>query len=815
MAGEIGKSTDPSTVSTHADVPVTSDPASFRYFNPGAQYPNTRAAAFGQLGYGVLHSHDGEHKIAHFPHPVNGAASNFDLLSRNYVGMEMGAAGKKWTGSFGFGIPGFPDSTVLTKEMLLDPKLAIPIMKAIAGRECGRGPTRTQLTDQEWQQAHDMFRAGSADAFLGAPAKDGQPGGNDMPHGQPGGAAQGPTGAGLLRRAREHVKERYVLGTLVPKDEANWKGPWDCAEFMSWLVFQEAGLIYGCVDDKVKPSQADAYTGAWRDDVERLGKRVSVEEAASTIGGILLRYPPSSHATGHIVLSDGAGGTVEAMDTAHGLVESTVHGRRWDTGVLIPGISYDGHGGVEPRPPARIYRPDEPNMDQAVIRRIQEALSAKGFLDQKNIDGEFDAPTENAVIAFQRSASLVADGEVGDKTAAALGISLKPAEPPAKTNGDGTRPGAEKAGPPKDGKQDKPDAPSEQKTSETGKVTPPSERQTDQPKDDRIAALEKQLAALQSQADVDNTKDARATMRALAGGDGWIARAPAIVSYIVIAGFFVVLGVLIFHGATLSDDNTSVLQLVNIVLGALTAAFATVINFWLGSSQGSRVKDYANATTTAAALEAQAAQHSAALQQSAKQTETLQSALNKAIESKPSAAPAAPVAGTGAGRFKASMDFVLDQRHDPSFGITLDEFKKWRNDDKLTAAELQNLSRPDACEYYRTRFWNVLRCDDLPAGVDLAVLAYAVELGPDAGPAIAAKSLQKVVGAADDGSVGTATVAAAKAMSPRDIVRGISKSRIESYSAQPPQGISVADWASRTTAVEQAALKMIEGGAAS
>jgi peptidoglycan hydrolase-like protein with peptidoglycan-binding domain len=804
MAGEIGKSTDPSTVSTRSDVPVTSEPASFRYSNPGAQYPNPRAAAFGQLGYGVLHSHDGEHKIAHFPNPVNGAASNFDLLSRNYVGMQMGAAGKKWTGAFGFGIPGFPDDTVLTKEMLQDPKLAIPIMKAIAGRECGRGPNRTNLTDQEWKQAHDMFMAGSADKYLGsAPSSDIQPVGN--------GAPQGPTGAGLLRRAREHINERYVLGALAPKDDANWKGPWDCAEFMSWLVFQETGKLYGCVDDKVKPSQADAYTGAWRDDVERLGRRVSVQEAASTVGGILLRYPPSGQATGHIVLCNGAGGTVEAMDTRHGVIENTVHDRRWDTGVLVPGVNYDGNGGVEPRPPARIYRRDEPNMDHAVVRRIQEALSAKGFLDQKNIDGDFDPPTENAVVAFQRLEKLVADGEVGDKTAAALGISLKSAEPPPKTDGNGTRPGADHGGPQQDGggKKEKTNGTPQQKTGETEKVTPPPDRQADQAKDDRISALEKQLADLQSRADLDNTKDARATMRALAGGDGWIARAPAIVSYIVIGGFFIVLGVLMFHGVNPpNQDDTSHLQLVNIVLGALTAAFATVINFWLGSSQGSRVKDYANATATAAALETQAAQHAAAIQQSAKQTETLQSALSRAMENKP------PVAATSDARFRRSMDFVLDQTRDPSFGITLDNLKKWRNDDKLTAADLQNLSRADAGEYYRTRFWNVLRCDDLPAGVDLVVLDYAIALGPDAGPTVAAKALQKAVGAEADGSVGTATIAAVKAMSPRDVLRSISKSRIETYSGQPPQGISVADWASGTAAVEQAALKMLEGGAA-
>jgi hypothetical protein len=178
MAGQIGRSTDPSTAQHRADLPVTHEPASFRYCNPGAQYPSARAAAFGQTGYGII---GGGHKIARFPHPVNGAASNFDLLNRDYVGMEMGPAGKKWTGSNGFGIPGYPDDTVLTKEMLQDPKLAIAILKAIARRESGHG---NNLSDEDWVKAHDMFKAGSADAYL-----DGQPAA------VAGGGAQGPAGA--------------------------------------------------------------------------------------------------------------------------------------------------------------------------------------------------------------------------------------------------------------------------------------------------------------------------------------------------------------------------------------------------------------------------------------------------------------------------------------------------------------------------------------------------------------------------------------------------------------------------------------------
>ena len=36
------------------------------------------------------------------------------------------------------------------------------------------------------------------------------------------------------------------------------------------------------------------------------------------------------------------------------------------------------------------------------------------------------------------------------------------------------------------------------------------------------------------------------------------------------------------------QENQTAFQLINITIGALTAAFATVVSFWLGSSQGSR-----------------------------------------------------------------------------------------------------------------------------------------------------------------------------------------------------------------------------------
>ena len=56
-----------------------------------------------------------------------------------------------------------------------------------------------------------------------------------------------------------------------------------------------------------------------------------------------------------------------------------------------------------------------------MIRDVQSALTARGFVPGK-IDGRVGPKTTEAVKAFQRSRGLVADGVLGPKTLAALGI---------------------------------------------------------------------------------------------------------------------------------------------------------------------------------------------------------------------------------------------------------------------------------------------------------------------------------------------------------------------------------------------------------
>jgi hypothetical protein len=229
------------------------------------------------------------------------------------------------------------------------------------------------------------------------------------------------TGDKILQVAAQHLGEKYVLGVFVPKDNPNWKGPWDCAEFVSWSVFQATSTLYGCDKDNSDPATADAYTGYWNRDSLNLGRIISLDEAARTPGAAVLRFPKVA-AAGHIVISDGLGGTVEAHSPGDGVIRSKLAERRWDTAILVPGVTYNAGSPIPlALPPVTICRLTQPIMTGEKVKEIQQALIAKGF-DPGTPDGEFGPHTNAAVVAFQLSQGMIPDGEVGRQTAKVLGI---------------------------------------------------------------------------------------------------------------------------------------------------------------------------------------------------------------------------------------------------------------------------------------------------------------------------------------------------------------------------------------------------------
>ena len=152
------------------------------------------------------------------------------------------------------------------------------------------------------------------------------------------------TGAQLLALAETRIGEKYI-NVQVPKDNANWHGPWDCAEFASWLVYQKTGKLDGCIDNSDDPALADAYSGAWvRDAIDDRVEPITQREANGIAGAVLIRRPPAPGKMGHIAITDGRGGTVEAAGINLGVRRDRVEGRLWHFVVTIPELTYTSTG---------------------------------------------------------------------------------------------------------------------------------------------------------------------------------------------------------------------------------------------------------------------------------------------------------------------------------------------------------------------------------------------------------------------------------------------------------------------------------------
>ena len=90
-----------------------------------------------------------------------------------------------------------------------------------------------------------------------------------------------------------------------------------------------------------------------------------------------------------------------------------------------------------------------------------------------------------------------------------------------------------------------------------------------------------------------------------------------------------------------------------------------------------------------------------------------------------------------------------------NFGIAAPTLIGWRGD-YVTAEDMKALTRDEAIAIYKAQYWNTVKGDELPAGVDYCVYDYSV----NSGPGRAARELQRVVGTKVDGVIGPQTLAA-------------------------------------------------------
>jgi len=149
----------------------------------------------------------------------------------------------------------------------------------------------------------------------------------------------------------------------------------------------------------------------------------------------------------------------------------------------------------------------------------------------------------------------------------------------------------------------------------------------------------------------------------------------------------------------------------------------------------------------------------------------------------------------------------VDHARDPggatNLGVTIGTLSAWLGR-PATKAEVRSLTVPAVTPIYKQNYWDKVRADDLPPGVDYCVFDAAV----NSGPSRASKWLQRAVLVPPDGIVGPKTLDAVKAIPPSTIINRICDDRLNFLRGLATWDTFGKGWASRVEGVRKEALAM-------
>jgi len=111
-----------------------------------------------------------------------------------------------------------------------------------------------------------------------------------------------------------------------------------------------------------------------------------------------------------------------------------------------------------------------------------------------------------------------------------------------------------------------------------------------------------------------------------------------------------------------------------------------------------------------------------------------------------------------------------------NWGITRDTLGAWR-DRHVTIEEVKDLSKDEAAEIYKYKYWDAAKCGEVPVGVALIVFDGAVNHGVSQ----SSKFLQRAVGVDADGKVGQKTLGAIEGLDAVDLIVEIAAQRMRFY----------------------------------
>lgn len=151
----------------------------------------------------------------------------------------------------------------------------------------------------------------------------------------------------------------------------------------------------------------------------------------------------------------------------------------------------------------------------------------------------------------------------------------------------------------------------------------------------------------------------------------------------------------------------------------------------------------------------------------------------------------------------------VDHPKDPggatNLGVTKKAWEEWVGHE-VTKDDIKKLTLNDVKPFYRKKYWDVCRCNDLPLGLDYVVFDIAI----NSGTRRAASFLQSAVGATSDGVIGDGTITCVKRtpLSVKELIDTICNRRELFYKSLPTFPTFGRGWLKRNEEVRQRAIKM-------
>jgi lysozyme family protein len=138
-----------------------------------------------------------------------------------------------------------------------------------------------------------------------------------------------------------------------------------------------------------------------------------------------------------------------------------------------------------------------------------------------------------------------------------------------------------------------------------------------------------------------------------------------------------------------------------------------------------------------------------------------------------------------------------------NLGVTRSAWESYLNR-SVTEAEMRALTPETVKPFYKAMYWDKIKGDQLPAGVDYA----AYDLAVNSGTGRAAKYLQEIAGVFADGVIGPKSLEAIKSCDPEQTVDALCDMRLDFLKRLPTFETFGKGWISRVAEVKDKASGM-------